>query len=82
MTEQNNSSVLAFIEDLTSSRCVVELVTSLLRRQHMKEVKKNARLKNQVLFMMNEARMAKDTWRKGAASKLTRSPRSVFLHLD
>ena len=70
MSEQNNSSVLAFIEDLTSSRCVVELVTSLLRRQNMKELKTNARLQNQVLFMMNEARMAKDTWRKEAASKL------------
>jgi len=71
MSEQNNSSVLAFIEDLTSSSTLVEMVTSLLRRQHMKEVKTNARLQNQELFMNSIARVASEPWKKEAASKLT-----------
>lgn len=39
IAEQNNSSVSSFMDDLTRSRSVEELVTLLLKRQHMKEKK-------------------------------------------
>jgi len=70
ISEQNNSSVLSFINDLTESRSIEDLVTLLLRRQNQKELKSNQRLRTQSLILKNEQRAATLHWEREAASKL------------
>jgi ribosomal protein L40E len=70
IAEQNNSSVLSFIDDLTQSRSVEDLVTLLLKRQHMKEKKSNEKLLKDSLILKQEIASAKEDWRKEAATNL------------
>jgi hypothetical protein len=59
IAEQNNSSVLNFINDLTQSRSVEDLVTLLLKRQLMKEKKSNEKLIKDSLILKQEISSAK-----------------------
>jgi len=71
IAEQNNSSVLSFINDLTSARSLDDLVYLLLKRQKMKELKTNDKLMKNHLLLKNEIACTDKCWRKEAASKLS-----------
>lgn len=58
IAEVNNSSVLSFVQDLTSARSIEELVTLLLRRQQEKEKKTNHLLLNDYLKLQGEQKTA------------------------
>jgi len=57
ISEQNNSNVPPHVDDVTTARSLDELDQLLLRRQREKELKTNARLMNQTLYMISEVRM-------------------------
>jgi hypothetical protein len=70
MSEQNNSSLLSFVDSLHSSRTLDELLLVLIRRQKMKERKSNNTLLKQSMLLNHEVRGATEGWRKEAATKL------------
>jgi len=71
IAEQNNSSVLSLINDITSARSLDYLVYLLLKRQKMKELKTNDKLMKNHLLLKNEIACTDKCWRKEAASKLS-----------
>jgi hypothetical protein len=71
IAEQNNSSILAFIDDLNSSRSLDALVIKLLQRQRLKEKKTNRTLLTNHLILKKEATMKHaPEWKISAAEHL------------
>lgn len=70
IAEANNSSVLSFIQDLTSARSMDELVLQLLKRQREKEKKTSHLLYADVLKLEAAKRTVSDATLERAASEL------------
>jgi hypothetical protein len=71
ISESNNSSVLAFIHDITRARSLEDLFVLLLKRQAMKESKTNKRLLEDHLHLQAVQRTATAQWQKDAANHLS-----------